>query len=298
VLRLRAGRWEPVPVRARTFYGRRAVWGGLIAVGRDLYAFGGRSGGAHGNTRWSAWAGHSALEEEPQTFETFGGPRAGGLSDVAAAGHRPVLLGSRLGADDAGLDVAVWTRSAPRWDRHDSAGTPLAADDDVQPSAHALVARGPGLLAAGSLTELSASPRMVPAIWTAPAPEGPWTRVVLPGARGPVGEAYAAACGPGGSCLVVGTDDGHLRGWEVSPDGDVTDAHLPSATVEQVVVASAGPGEYAVAAAQDGETRLLLGRADRWRAVTGPAGAATALAVVDGSVWAVTSDGLWSAARP
>ncbi len=309
VLRLRAGRSQPVPVQARTYYGRRAVWGALASGGRALYAFGGRSGGAHGNTRWSAWAGREALEEEPQAFETFGGPKAGGLAGLAVVGDRPVLLGSHVGADGTGLDVAVWTRSGSRWARRDSRGTPLAASDDAQPSAHAIVARGSGLLVAGSLTELGPRPRTVPAAWTATAPEGAWTRLELVGAHQPVAEAHAAACTRAETCLVVGDDGGRLVGWQLSSGGGVTAAHLPRLAVdpEHLAVAFAGRADgddrFALAVATPGGgSRVLVGGDGRWREVTGPPGAMTSWVVVDRTMWSVTSQdsrsGLWSAPIP
>jgi hypothetical protein len=221
LFRVTTGSLQEVPVRATSFYGRRAVWGGLTADGQTLYAFGGRSGGAHGNIRWTVWSGRSRLAEDVQTFETFGGPTAGGLSAIAVTrGGDPVLVGSHVGARGSGLDLALWDRVGRRWVRRDSSDTALAADEDGQPSVHGMVRQGRGLLVVGSVTDLGGEkPRTLPAAWTSPAPRGRWTRHVLPGAGQPVAEAYGAACDRRGTCLVTGTDGGRLAGWRITAVG-------------------------------------------------------------------------------
>lgn len=298
------GRVRSEPVRATTYYGRRVVWGGVATHGLHTFAYGGRSGGAHGNVRWSAWAGRSGLAEEEQTFETFGGPRAGGLAGIAVTGDgTPVLVGSRVGEQGAGLDVAVWVRQGRRWVRQDSTGTPLAAEDEEQPSTHGILAGAGGLLVLGSVTELGRRPRTVPAVWSAPAPTGPWTRQELPGARSPVAEASAGACGDDGTCLVVGDDGGRLLGWRVLADGAVEGADLPARAVDPGSLTVAGaPGRWTVASTTEGQSRVLVGDADHWRTAAGPPGAMRTCTAVDDVLWAVSVTGgrteLWSAAVP
>jgi hypothetical protein len=312
--RLTTERVRDVPVRVTSYYGRRAVWGGLAAAGRRVYAFGGRSGGAHGNTRWTVWSGSwsgsgSGLAEEAQTFETFGGPKAGGLSAIAVPrGGGPVLVGSHVSAQGSGLDIAVWDHVGRTWVRRDSSGTALTADDDGQPAAHGMVPQGRGLLVVGSLTDVSGpKPRTVPAAWTSPGPRGPWTRHLLPAAGAPVAEAYAAACDRRGSCLIVGTDGGRLAGWRISAAGRVTSAQLPRLEVDpaHVLAACPGAGGCAVAVtttAYGAPSRVLLGRGDHWIEAVGPPGVVTGWAAADGALWAVTTGpsghALWSAPIP
>lgn len=310
-----AERVHELPVRPASFYGRRAVWGGLAADGGTVYAFGGRSGGAHGNTRWTVWAGRSGppgrsyLDEDVQAFETFGGPEAGGLTALAVTDSGdPVLVGSHVSARGYGLDIALWDRAGRQWVRHDSSGTDLAADEDGQPSVHAMVRQGRGLLVVGSVTDFTGEkPRTLPAAWAAPAPGGPWTRYVLPGATEPVAEAYAAGCDRRGACLVAGSDGGRLAGWSISPEGRTAPEHLPPLDVDpaDLFVASTGRGAWAVAVTTETDTssRVLLGRRDRWtEAAAPPAGTITGWADVDGVLWAVTTspagNALWSTPTP
>jgi hypothetical protein len=302
---------EAVPVAPASFYGRRAVWRGMASAGRRVYAFGGRSGGAHGNVRWTAWSGtlgtSGRLAEDVQDFETFGGPAAGGLAQmVAPAAGPPVLVGSRVSNTGAGLDIALWTYDDGRWVRGPSSGTPLAADDEQQPSAHAMARRGDGLLIAGSITSYGDGVHTRPAIWTAPGPSGPWAPTVLAAADGDVAEAESAACDAEGRCVVAGYAGDRLAAWTVSPTGSVTAVDLPAVPAgpgRVEVAADEGSGLVAVAVGgpDDSDSHLVVDTGATWREVEVPAGALTGLAVTDGSLWLATTAPagaqLWTAPR-
>ncbi|WP_296607300.1 hypothetical protein [Nocardioides sp.] len=286
-----------VPVRPAGFYGRRTVWRGFAAAGRSVYAFGGRSGGAHGNTRWTAWSGtagpHGRLAEDVQDFETFGGPTAGGLSAlVAPPGAPPILLGSRVSEAGSGLDVALWDLADGRWVRRPSSGTALAADDDQQPSAHALALRGDGLLVAGSITSFGGGVRTQAAVWTAPTTEGPWTSLLLPTDGDTASSAETAVCSTDGSCLVAGYAGQRLAAWAVRSDGAATALDLPDVAAGPAptrVELSSGDGRDALTVvAPDATGRLLVRTGDTWQEAPGPEGALDGCALAAGSLWCVT----------
>jgi hypothetical protein len=312
LLEVGGGEVRPVPVRAASFYGRRMVWHTIATRGGRVYAVGGRSGGAHGITRWSAWSGtlgpRGRLAEDVQDFETFGGPDAGGLSQlVAPAGHPPILLGSRVSDAGAGLDIALWDDAGGRWLRRPSTGTDLAASDEQQPIGGALALRGAGLLIAGSITSFDGGVRTQAAIWTAPTTEGPWTSHLLPGTGDPASAAVSATCAREGRCLVAGYAGERLAAWTVSATGETSAVDLPAVPV--------GPTAATVAAdCRDGvcvivvrdpshdEGHLLARAGGAWREVAPPPGTLGAVATVGGTLWVATGSAagprLWTTPVP
>jgi hypothetical protein len=300
------GFFVPLTVVPTTYYGSRAAWRALATRGEEVFALGGRSGGAHGNTRWTAWSGaRGSVREQPQLFETFGGPDAGGLAAVVVpdAGP-PVIVGSRVAPDHSGLDIALWDDVGSRWVRRSSAGTALAASADQQPTVGGATRRRDGMLITGAITQVvGGRPRLVPAVWTAPTFAGPWTRTELPTPAPGVAEAQSATCDPDGSCLVVGYAEDHLALWRLSPSGEPSPVSVPkvAAGPDQTVLAPVGAdGRHAIAvsAAEEGRSTVLLENAQGWRVVAGPPGAVTGFAEQDGTLWIVAATGsttaLWS----
>jgi hypothetical protein len=307
-VRLDGGAATELRVAPASYYGRRTVWHGLATAGDTVYAFGGRSGGAHGSTRWTTWAGTAEapglLREDVQTFETFGGPAAGGLSAVVAPPNGPpLLLGSRVGDGGSGLDVALWHYRDRRWIRRPSAGTSLAATPDQQPAAHGMTTRGAGLVIAGSVTTFADGVRTRPAVWTSPGTDGPWTQQMLPAAKDQLGEAQAAACDRDGSCLVTGYVGDRLAAWAVSVAGDVSSVAVPDVATDgaPALLAHRDAEGWAIAVpdASSGRSRVLVQDGARWRELDGPPGTVSGFVVADGSMWlstgAADAAGLWRA---
>lgn len=310
LLEVDGGSTTEVPVTPASYYGRRSAWRGIATAGRRVYAFGGRSGGAHGNVRWTAWSGtlgpSGRLAEDVQDFETFGGPEAGGLSQIVAPAAGPaLLLGSRVSASGAGLDIAVWAYDEGRWVRRPSTGTPLAAGDDQQPSASAITRRGDGLLIAGSITSFGDGVHTRPAIWTAPGSAGPWTPTVLPAPDDEVAGAASAACEPDGSCLVAGYAGERLAAWTVSATGSVVGIGLPDVPVgpaPATIGSYDGAGLAAVTVADpDGGSHVLVDGGSGWRELEVPSGTLTGFAVTERALWLATASPagarLWTALR-
>ncbi len=292
-----------LPVTAASGYGREARWesiavddaGGLVAVG-------GARGGAHANVRWSVWRGstQSGLQEEEQTFETFGGWGAGDLVGAVAAPAGPALVGS-WGSSQAGLEAAVWLPSGTRWVRQDPAGTALASAPDALVGPVAAASDGANIIITGSLVRLGAgSVRRTPAVWRSAGHATHWSRVDLP-EGGVSGEATGAVCRDG-TCTVVGSVDDRLAVWRLGgsverlhgvPEESVTDEHPASAPV------LTDDGSVLAVSTSTGST-VLRERAGTWSTAAGPPGPVHALAVVGQTLYAVAPedsgrDRLWLA---
>ncbi len=283
----------PVKARATSYYGRRAEWSGLAIdpATSTIYGFGQRRGGAHTNVRWSAWAGllNGRLREQGQSFETFGGPKAGAIASVLVADGAPRLVGSWL-SDANGLDVAVWSLTGDVWARIPSAGTVLASSDVVQNSAQAAAPWGKGVAIVGTVTRFDAgNVSTMPGLWTSPTPDGPWKSVALPAPNDVVGQGQAITCDPSGECLIIGVVGGNLRGWILRPDGTVEDTNLPPLPINSPtgLVAPTGTAGHRVIAVPSGEDAsiVIVESGNSWVEVSGGPGAPVGIARVGGTIY-------------
>lgn len=304
---LDGGTLAAVPLTPRSTYAHSARWASLAVDGQHVVGVGRATGGAHGLPRWTVWDGStSGVQERPQPFETFGGPRAGGLAAAATGGGRDVVVGAW---DDGGpgLDGAVWLRTAPgQWDRLPGAGTPLASTstDLVQVASVGLTGTPgdpPSVVVAGASTDLSGpAPSQHPVAWTSQDPRGPWERHDLP-ATTSAARATGSAC-DGTGCWLVGTDGEHAALWRLtarsagSPEGQdvaVAAVSLPGSL--------AGTPATGALAAVDGASLWVLVRGHfgaslvrrdgtgRWSAWAAPPGDVQALAVRGAHLSVVTA---------
>ena len=277
----------PIPVEATSFYGAVARWYALVADGSELRALGGRTGGGHGNPRWSTWRGDldGLAERNTPGIEVFGGWRGGGMVGVAVADGQAVIVGGRAG-DAAGLDIAVWLEQGDDWVEQPSAGTPLGATDDRLPFPTSVVGDGSRLLITGFTQRLGGGEVRVEATAWFGAPTGPWERVDLP-SEAAESRADAAACEPEG-CVIVGHGDGGLLAWRYA-GGAVTPLPVPVVDAPEDVVAPVtwdgstavlGPGLVGVS------TDLTT-----WRLLSGPDGAPLAATSADGILYVLVTAG-------
>ena len=145
------GAGSPAPVRLapHSVYAPGARWVDLATDGTRVLAWVAPRAGAHGLPRWTVWDGTpERLVEQPQPFETFGGPRSGGLAAVGL-GRSAVLAGTW---DDGGpgLDARLWTDPSPQaWERL-PADTALASTSRLLPQPTAVAWSSTRLLLAGS----------------------------------------------------------------------------------------------------------------------------------------------------
>ena len=323
------GEPEFVPLTSTTFYGAVARWYSLVVDGSQLRALGGRTGGGHGNPRWSTWVGDLEHFDETHTpgIETFGGPRGGGMVGIAVVDGQPVIAGGRVG-EQAGLDIAVWLEQDDTWIEQPSSGTALEASDTVLPFPSSVVAAGDRLLITGFTQVLGGGEvHSRAAAWIgdplAADPTTSWRRIDLPAdspdtdspepdssdagtseAETADATALSALC-TATRCVIAGSSDGALVAWSISDDEAAT---LPVPTIEvgdaDVPAPVAWGDHITVVAAQNGACVIAVATSDdlsAWELRAGPAGTPIAAAASGDLLYVVvtTADGsveLWSTA--
>ncbi len=294
---------QPLRVVPRSPYAFEATWFSVAARGSEIVAVGGARGGAHGNYRWSTWAGTAdEVVEQEQPFGVFGSYGAGDLIGVAFAGESPVILGGWQ-SERTGLDIATWLRTGQRWSRQPSTGTALGSTPTELLSATAIAGTahdedgsGDGLVLSGSVTRLGEGEvRVDPAVWIAPTASGAWRRVDLPRPAGSgISEAHGASC-RGGACSVVGASAGRLAMWRL-------DGTRATPTSELPVVTMAGGkalpplrllAHEVVLVPREGSTVVIQStgeRADSWVVGDGPSGTPVSAVVHGEDILVVTRD--------
>lgn len=320
--------WRALPVRAESPYGRVATWLSVQPDARgDLVAVGGARGGAHANVRWTVWRGSvtTGLQEQEQSFLTFGGWGAGDQLGVLQTGAGPMLLGTWESAA-SGLDGAIWLPQGQRWVRRDSTGTALASTRTELVGPVGGTGWGGGALVVGSLVQLTDGVREMPAAWRSVRADEGWAVVALPTPQ--PGQALGAVCRPepaaaadGSGCVVVGRVGGRFAAWRVRSDATAAPLLVPDFLVaERDPMAPpvwlpgrpdtsgvlAGAAAVLVTRAGGDRCELLVADADGgWQVLPGPPGVAVALVVSGGRLWALTrvspSSGgmrLWSTMVP
>ena len=89
-----SGTASPVPLHPNSPYAKVADMVSVAARGNQVVALGAAHGGAHANFRWTVWTGSKqGLDDQPQTFETFGGESAGSLLDIVFTSQGPAIAG-------------------------------------------------------------------------------------------------------------------------------------------------------------------------------------------------------------
>jgi hypothetical protein len=294
------GEVAEVAVHPAAPYGRQAEWESLATAGGRIVAVGGRRGGAHGNVRWSVWSGTDAgIDEQPQTFSTFGGLGAGDLIDAVITPAGPALVGTWQSAR-VGLDTAVWTPEGATWVRRSSAGTVLENSRESLRFPMAAAALRQGIAVAGwELAKAGDGSRQHPIVWHSGFGDTDWTMTRLPDA-GRSAAAVAVRCWDS-SCAVAGRSDGTLAVWRLH-DGawrrieGVPDVQVPD------------DADLAAPAEIDGQLTAVVTRGDEvtvlrwtdgapWTATraNGPTGQVSATATVGRTLYVLTDEGLWFA---
>lgn len=284
-----AGNATPVPLTPVSPYAFLAQWYSVVSDGARIVAIGGARGGAHGNVRWSTWAGTTAgVREQTQNFLTFGGEDAGQLLDAVLTPEGPVLVGTWASAK-TGQDAVIWLQDKTIWRRQSSAGTPLESIATVLVGPRAAVSSGAGVLVVGSAVHLGpGSVTQTAAVWRSSGPDGGWHPIDLPSA-GKTSEAVSARC-QGMACLVAGRVDDTVALWEVNGD----DAHrltgIPAAVVtdQDNLPPPLSRAGHDVVVAPGGDHALVLTRTEHgWQVSAGPPGSPVAAAVVGSYLWVI-----------
>lgn len=294
-----------IPLVATEPYAASAGLVGVVASTDParLYAIGGRSGGAHGNVRWTVWDGPLAgpVSSRPQEFFTFGGQDAGPLLGVVMAKGQPVIVGSR--GDEGGPLAGLYMASGTTWHQLETPALLRSGKGGIL-GFTAATGTGDEVVIVGDVVTADVTGTVqTPALFHG-TPGGTWARVDLPvpEPRKPgLKHATAVACTLE-ACWVAGWSGGPMA-WRVSlADGSVlatsslagdaptdTDPTALVALVDRrpVVVTNAATPTIAVGC---GATWTTLPAP---RAVTAVIGEGTDLYVVAG-----TTPRLWRATIP
>lgn len=292
------GTAEPVRLQARSPYAGVADLVSVGSAGSRVVGVGAAHGGAHANVRWTVWSGSVAggLVEQPQVFETFGGPDAGGLLDAVYPRSGPVLVGSWASAS-GGQEAAVWLPRKARWQRQESAGTALANTAEQQVAPRVATAAGDSVVVAGSVIRVATGVRQVAALWTWPTRSAPWSVLDLPDAGGR-SEAQAASC-TGAECWIAGQVDGRAAAWRVSATGtgaariQLASELTPDGSQARIVQVA---GQPALLVSAGSATHLLLRHGASWRSSPMPPGDVVDAAAVGARLYVILRAGetrLW-----
>jgi hypothetical protein len=281
-----SGAARSVPLKPNSPYAKVADLVSLDANGTQVVALGAAHGGAHANFRWTVWRGTAkGLVDIPQTFETFGGPSAGGLTDIVLTTGGPVIAGTWSPASARGLDVAVWLPSGDRWVRQRSAGTPLANSDLVQVAPWSAAAHGQTMIITGSLITLGNGVQQTAAVWIWPSRSAKWSLTRLPEA-GKQSEALGARCVQ--TCWVSGYVDGQVALWRMGAGQTVREAlpnGLPVDDGTKMLIT--GDGRPGVVFSQARHSTLLVRNATGWSTFAAPDGTVVDAVAIGDRVYAI-----------
>lgn len=287
--------WHPLPVAPSTVKGPISRWTRLAVAGGEVAGLGASSGGAHGILRWTVWRGDTAtgLRELPQPFETFGGPDAGTLADIALVdGRHPVVLGSWT-SSEAGFDVSLWEERSGLFVRGGWTGAPLhstrarfVAGVDLEPWRA-------GALVVGSATVLDGpAVRTGPRLWWSGSHTASWSWVELEGEGSATdGRGYGASCLRRDACWVVGRLDEDVVAWRVErPDATAPLVARVRAADIGVVSPPLVLGERVLSVAERG-SRLAVLDLTAGHVLSGPPGRRLLGAVALGTALQVVTEG-------
>ncbi|MCM0674429.1 hypothetical protein NCC78_06965 [Micromonospora phytophila] len=290
--------WSPLPVAASSFYGRQHVFSAVACRAGRVAAIGAKSGGVHGNPRVGTWVQGSGgtLREVAAPLEWYGGPRAVGVSRLAAGPAGWLVVGTRVDG------AAVWTSPDAEGFTPREGVAELAGDERGGTFAYDATAVSSGWLVVGAVLPLGGA-ALVPLAWTS-SDGRVWRRAVLPTPDGQ-GQAQRVAS-VGGAAVAVGPVPGGFGAWRLvglgwRPGGRFGGAGPGVSSVGSLVAA----GRALVVVVADGRGHgvwLSADSGDSWRAVALPVavpdagGAALAVASWGDRLLLVADDGLGSRA--
>ncbi len=198
--------WTSVPVKATTYWGKRAIMSS-VACSRDRVAMlGARSGGAHGNPRVTSFRQDGAgLVDVSAVFIQFGGVTATNVGPISGGPNGWLITGNRLSGP------GVWFTDDPREFTRVEAEPGLTDDGDL-----VSITQGGGwagdewmVVGGGARTGHGLDPD--PLAWT--SPDGlTWTPEEMPATKA-VEDAQRVVLLDDGGLLVVGRSGDRFAAW-------------------------------------------------------------------------------------
>ncbi len=303
-----AARWTAVTVQPSTVYGEEADLVHVVEAPDGPHAIGIATGGQHLLPRWTLWAQDPVthhLVEQPQSFETFGGPSAGGLTDLIATPDGVRILGI-WAPNSSWYGTALWSLRAPDWQR--DAEPALASTDDLQQLPARVGLLGGRLVIVGTIArfDVGGNPMSQQVVWVQDG-AGAW-RAVQPRPTGPSSNGVLTDIGClADTCLAVG---GETRtgpsGWHLTLDRVDAAGRVTALTMPEIpfVIGADQPrlavSETAVAVLSGTDPVLHLLRDRRWTVTARPPGRVLDAEIVDADLYLVIEDSgrraLWRAA--
>lgn len=292
-----------VPLEPTEPYAASADIVAASPAGGRLYLLGGRSGGAHGNVRWTVWDGalSGPVTSHEQEFFTFGGHDAGPLLGVVVVGTTPIIVGSR-GAD-TGPMAALYGVTGVVWKQLDTPAALQSGTDGILGFTAVAASRDRVVIVGDVVRPGSSGAVQTPALFYGTV-GGAWHRVDLPapelttpGLR----HATGVACDDD-ACWVAGWS-GRPVAWRVSLDDASVqttpdlDGTAPADTDPVAVVTLVGGRPLVMANASSPTASVLCGH--RWVTFPAPTAVTAAAAIgADAYLVAGTTPRLWQAQMP
>lgn len=299
--------WTAVPIVAESTYARQADLVHVIVDGDSgPKAIGIATGGQHLLPRWTVWSWDGTeLVEKDQTFETFGGLSAGGLTDMVATPDGPRILGS-WSPQNRYIGIALWSLHGDVWVRDDVAA--LASTKTFQQLPAALDMLGNRLVIVGNSSsfEPGGNPLSQQAMWVQNG-DGwlPWWTTTPTDTSNAI--LSDVACDTN-ECFVVGGAKQPSGQWALTvfraTAGETVDSapegipEIPFSVTEPAPVIAAADG--AVAVLDHGSGQLLTRRDGEWSSRQRPPGTVLDAKIVGGALYVIIEADavrtLWSSA--
>lgn len=205
--------WAAVDVRARTYWGRRAIINS-VACSRDrLAAVGARSGGAHGNPRVTTFRvdARGRLVDVPAVFTQYGGVSATNVGPIAGGPGGWLIVGNRL------TGPGVWSTDDPRGFTRVEGEAGLTDDGDLESLAQGAGWAGQEWVLVGGGARTGRHLDQDPLAWS--SPDGlVWTPEIMPAE--PVNEdVHRVVALEDAQLLAVGRSGDTFAAWVRDDDG-------------------------------------------------------------------------------